>query len=63
MIADDYGRLGGWGKSNFVVVFWWDVGKGKVKVEVKKRRGKEGQVGVGEGLDRRRWWGGQLGSR
>lgn len=45
-------------ESNFVVVFWWDVGMGKVKVKVGERRGKEGQVGAGEGLDKRRWWGG-----
>lgn len=50
--------VGFFGKAILRVVFWWDVGMGKVKVKVRKRRGKEGQVGAGEGLDKLGWWGG-----
>jgi hypothetical protein len=33
-------------------------GNGEGEGKVRKRRGKEGQVGAGEELDKRGWWGG-----
>jgi hypothetical protein len=50
--------LGGVLKSNFVVVILVGRGDGEGEGKVRKRRRKEGQLGAGEGLDKREVVGG-----
>ena len=50
-------------KSNFVVVILVGRGDGEGEGKVRKRRRKEGQLGAGDGLDKREMVGARLGSR